>query len=137
VNSLLDFQIVEILDANDLAGALALSDLGGRHVAQSDMADQTLPLEIGDDAERLFERPVGRRVVPNHAALQHIDAEVVQIVVHGQRELLASHCRKNRAFGTACRTHFRAPGLEPSFPVPASPEPGFYEEVTTLPNAEV
>jgi hypothetical protein len=48
-------EIVEILDADDIADAATFSHLRRGNMAQSDMADQPLPLQIGKDGKRFFD----------------------------------------------------------------------------------
>ena len=50
------------------------------------MAHEALPLQLGQDGERLLERAFGGSVHVEHAAqvdhVEHVQAEVAQIVVH-------------------------------------------------------
>ena len=49
-------EVVVVLHADDRRDAARLRDLGGRDVAQAEMADQALALELGQRGERLLER---------------------------------------------------------------------------------
>ena len=50
------------------------------------MADQSLPLKLGQRGERLLDRTLGGPVDVEHDAqvddVEHVEAEVAQIVVH-------------------------------------------------------
>ena len=72
--------VIEVLHANDLGDAARLSDLSGRDVAQAEMADQALSLELGERGERLLDRFLARPVAASHEPqvddVENVDAEV-------------------------------------------------------------
>ena len=102
-------QIVVVLHADDLADPAPFRDLRGRHVAEPDMADQALPLQLGEHGERRLDRALGWAMHVEHAAqvddVEHVEAEVAQIVVDGLRQLFA---RKGRDPGPV----LAAPGAD-------------------------
>ena len=69
-----------------IARSGVLGDLRGRDVAQPDVADQALALQLGEHGERRLDRALGGAVDAEHAAqvdhLEHVEAEVAQVVVH-------------------------------------------------------
>ena len=62
-------------------------DLPGGHIAESDVPDQTLALKLGQHAERGFDGTFGRTVGVEHGPqidyVQHVAAQVAQVVVDG------------------------------------------------------
>ena len=64
----------------------ALGDLLGRHVAEPDMADEALPLQLGERRQRRLDRALGRAVDVEHDAqvddLERVEPQVAQVVVH-------------------------------------------------------
>ena len=59
------------------------------------MADQALPLQLGQRGERRLDRALARPVAVAHHAqiddLQRVDAQVAQVVVHRARQLGGRH----------------------------------------------
>ena len=51
------------------------------------MTHEALPLELGERRERRFDRPFGRAVRAEHDPkidhVQHVEAEIAEVVVHG------------------------------------------------------
>ncbi len=73
-----------VLHADDLGDAARLGDLRGGDVAEAEMADQALPLQLGERGERLLDRAFARPVNAADAQVddvEHVDAEVPQVVV--------------------------------------------------------
>ena len=72
-------------------------DLRGSDVAQPDVAHQALPLELGQRRERRLDRPLGRAMHVEHDAqidhVEHVEAEIAQIVVHRLRQFFAREGR--------------------------------------------
>ena len=87
-------KVVEVLHADDFGDAAPLRDLGGRDVAQADVADQALPLELGEHGQRCLDRALpGTVAVPHDAQIddvEHVEAQVAQIVVHRLRSVLGA-----------------------------------------------
>ncbi len=102
-------QVVLVLHAHDLGDTTAFRDLGRRHVAQPDVTHESLTLQIGQHRERRFDRTFCRPVHVEHDAqvhdVDHVQAEVAQIVVHGLRELFT---RVQRGFQEASAPRLRA-----------------------------
>ena len=96
-----------VLHADDLADLSPVRDLRRRDVAKPDMAHQTLPLQFGQCGERRFERAFDRALDVEHAAqvddVEHVEAEVAQIVVHRLRQFFRRHRRDPRAVVAAPR----------------------------------
>ena len=57
--------VVEVLHAHDLGDRLRLGQLGSSDVAQADVADQTLALEVGQYSHLLGDGPLRRGRGPN------------------------------------------------------------------------
>lgn len=93
-----------VLDADDLADLSAFSDLGGGDVADADVVNQALALEVAKCGEGGHERAFGRGVAW-HAAevddLKGVEAQVAEIVVDGGGEVVGGEGRVPRAFRAA------------------------------------
>ena len=80
-------EVVVVLHASHLGDAARLHDLGGGDVAQPELADQPLSLELGQRGERLLDRAFARPVNLAHHAqvddVERLDAEVAEVVVDG------------------------------------------------------
>ena len=83
-----------VLHADDLGDGAPLRDLRRRDVAEPDMADQALSLQLGERGERRFDRPFGGPVHAEHDAqvddVEHVEAEVAQVVVNRARQFLGA-----------------------------------------------
>ncbi len=79
-------QIVVVLHADDLHHSAAFLDLLGRHVAEADVPDQPLLLQLGQGRQRGLDRSLGwtmdgaREAQIDH--LEHVQAQVAEVVVH-------------------------------------------------------
>ena len=88
--------VVLVLHAGDLADQPSFCDLRGGDVAQSDVAHQTLTLQIGQHRDRRLDRALGRTVVamvvaehrPEVHDVEHLEAEVAEVVMNRLRQLL-------------------------------------------------
>lgn len=84
-------QIVMILHADNLAYPATLRGLRGCDIAQPDVTHETLTLEVGQNAERRFDRPFGRSMRVEHAAkidhVEHIEDEIAEVIVDRLGEL--------------------------------------------------
>ena len=82
--------VVLILHADDLGHLAALLDLRGGDVAEPDMPDEALLLQLHERAEGRLDRSLARALAAAHASqvddVERIDAEMTQIVVHGERQ---------------------------------------------------
>src|ERR1700722_10066317 len=94
-------QIVIVLHTDDLADPASLFDLRGSYVAQPDMTHQTLPLKVGEDGERRFERTLGGVMHVEHAAqvdyVEHIQTQIAEVVVDRLSEFFAREGRDPRS----------------------------------------
>jgi len=74
------------------------------------VADEALALEIGQDSQRLFERTFGRADVAEHQPqigdLDHVDAQIVEVVVDGGGQLVAREGGVPRRILAAPRSEF-------------------------------
>ena len=90
-------EIVVVLNADDRGDPASFRDLRGRDVAEPDVADEALPLELGQGCQRRFDRPFGGAVRREHGPqvddLENIEAEVAQVVVDRLRQLLGREGR--------------------------------------------
>ena len=98
-------QVVHVLHARDRADTARVGDLRRRHVAQADVAHETLQLQFGQRSERLLERAVGRSMDAEHAAkvddVEDVQAEVAKVVVNRVGQCLARHGRDPRTVRAA------------------------------------
>ena len=98
-------QIVVVLHADDLADPASFRDLRRRDVAQPDVTHQALPLQFGEHGERRLDRAFGGSMDAEHAAqvdhVEHIEAEIAQIVVHRLSQLLGREGRNPRSVRAA------------------------------------
>ena len=78
-------EIVKVLHADDVAYAASLFDLRRRDITQPDMTHQALPLEIGQNRKRRFERPFCGMMQIEHAPQIHdidrFDTKIADVVV--------------------------------------------------------
>ena len=69
------------------------------------MAHQALPLQLGQDGERLLDRAFGRAMHVEHDPqvddVEHVEAEIAQVVVHRLRQLLGREGRHPRSVRAA------------------------------------
>ena len=78
--------VVQILNADDLRNGLGLGQLARINVAETEMANESLLLQLGEYGQRFFDGPVRR---PHHPANPKIDdiervaAQISQIVMNG------------------------------------------------------
>lgn len=90
-------EIIEILNANDVADAASFRHLRGCHIAKANMPDQTLPLEVGQHCKGFFNLSFGwRRHIKHHAKiydLERLETKMAQIVVHRLNEFLTREGR--------------------------------------------
>ncbi len=79
-------QVVVVLHADYRRDALRLGNLPGGDVADAEMANQTLLLQLGQCTELWLDGAFGRRVHGAHGAqvdhIEHIQSQVAQVVVH-------------------------------------------------------
>ncbi len=79
--------VLHALDRRDPAG---LGHLRGRHDAHPEVADQPLPLQLGERRERLLDGSVGGAVERADAEVhdvEHVERQVREVVVDGLAEL--------------------------------------------------
>ncbi len=78
-------QIVVVLHADYVGDRLRLAYLGCRDVAQADVADQPLALEVGQHRHLLGDRPLLEAVArPHHAVVddvERVQAQVAKVVM--------------------------------------------------------
>ena len=83
-------EVVLVLHAGDRDDAPRVRDLTRRHVAEPDVADEPLALQLGQRRELFLQRPLLRAVDAEHAAqvhhVEHVQAEVAEVVVHRLRQ---------------------------------------------------
>ena len=77
-------QIVVVLYAHDLRDRSPINELTIRNVAQPNVLDETLSLEICQNSERLRERSIGQAGVVDTKIdnVQSIEAKMTKIVVN-------------------------------------------------------
>ncbi len=93
-------QVVVVLHAHDVGDRLRLGHLGGRDVAQADVADQPLALEVGQHRHLLGDGPLlGAVARPHHAVVddvERVQAEVAEVVVDAGGQVLGRDGRLPR-----------------------------------------
>src|SRR5579872_470383 len=78
--------VVEILHADNLGYGLRFSELLGRNVAQTDMPDQSLTLEVDEDGQWLLDRFLPRfreSADPKIDNVEMVEAKISQVVLNG------------------------------------------------------
>jgi len=83
--------VVEILHADNLRHGLRFGQLLGRNVAQADVTDQPLTLELDERGQRLFDRSFRRFREPSNAEIhdvKSVQAKIPKIVVNAVNEFL-------------------------------------------------
>jgi len=77
-------QIIVVLHAHDLRDRSPINELTIGNVAQPNVLDETLSLEIGQNSERLRERSIGQTGVVNTKIdnVQNIEAKMAKIIVN-------------------------------------------------------
>ena len=102
-------QIVLVLHAGDAADAPGVRDLARRDVAQADVTDQPLLLQLGERGERFVQRSLGGAVHVEHRPqvdhLEPLQAQVAQVVVHRLAQLLRREGRVPGSVRAAHRAH--------------------------------
>src|SRR4029077_10695096 len=101
--------IVEILHADNLCHRLRFGQLLGRNVAQTDMTDQSLPLEFDEHGQRLFDRFLSRfreATDPKIDDIEMVEAEIPQVVMDSIHQLLVGKSVKPGFVWTSACTHF-------------------------------
>jgi len=98
-------QVVAVLHADDVADPPSGRDLGWSHVAQSDVSHESLPLQVREDGESRVDQLAGTISVVEHVAkiddVEHVDAQIAQVVVH-RSDQLVGRCRfEHRSIGPA------------------------------------
>jgi hypothetical protein len=92
-------------DADDVGDTPAFGYLSRRDVAEAEMSNQALALQLGQRRERRLDRTLGRAMHVEHDAqiddVENIEAEIAQVVMHCCRKLLGGKSRVPRAIGTA------------------------------------
>jgi len=84
-------QVVEVLHGDDRSDRLRLGELPGGDIADPKVANEPLPPQLGENAERLPERVVGRAVVFADTQVDDVErfyAEVPDVAVHRVNEAL-------------------------------------------------
>ena len=79
-------EIVMVLQADDLGDAVCLLELAGGHVAQAELSDQALPLELGQGRKLFLDRALVRLENAADAQVDHVERvnpEVAEVVVDG------------------------------------------------------
>src|SRR6185437_16344642 len=97
-------EVVVILNADDLANAARLFELARRDVAQPEVSDQSLLLEIDQRGKLFLDRTLARSVKAAHAQVDNIerfDFEVSQVVMDSARELSRLQGRNPRGVITS------------------------------------
>ena len=92
-------QVVEVLDAHDLGDRLRLGHLGGRDVAQADVADQPLTLQVGQDLDLIRDRPLRRLEHPADAEIhdvERVEAEILEVIVNARDQVVLAVRRPPR-----------------------------------------
>src|ERR1700683_5747478 len=94
-------QVVMILHAHDVCDANCFVELFRRDVAETNMVDQALALQVRKRLERRFDRACSRTVNAEHEAqvddVEGVEAEVTQVVMYGARQLLGREGRGPRS----------------------------------------
>src|SRR6267154_4213123 len=102
-------QIVEVLDADYFGDRLSLSQLLRSDVAEAEMTDQSLLLELGKHRQRFFDRFFRRFRHSSHSKVNHnqrVESEISQVVVDGINQLLSRQCMRPGLVVTTASTHF-------------------------------
>ena len=97
-------EVVVVLHADDLGDAARLLELAGGHVAQSEVSDQALPLELGERRKLFLDRALARPVKAADAQvddIERIDPEISEVVVDGAREIGRGEGRNPRGVRAA------------------------------------
>ena len=85
--------IIQVLHAHDRSDPTAFRNLRGGDVAETEVADQALLLQLGEHRKRRFNRSFGGRMDIKHGPevddVQHLEAEVAQVVMDGLGEFFA------------------------------------------------
>src|SRR5262245_22785572 len=84
--------VVEVLDANDLSDFLSFLELPGSDVAQTDVANQSLALQIGERHKRLLDRSFQWLRNSTYAQVddvEAIDTKIPKVVMRAVDQLLA------------------------------------------------
>ena len=79
-----------VLHADDLGDAVRLFELARGHVAQAELSDQALLLELGQRRKLFLDRALDRLINAADAQVDHVERihpEVPQVVVDGAREV--------------------------------------------------
>ena len=96
-------QVVVVLHAHDVGDRLRLGHLGGRDVAQADVADQPLALEVGQHRHLLGDGPLLGAVDRPHRAVvddvERVQAQVAEVVVDAGGQVLGRDGRLPRPVG--------------------------------------
>jgi len=96
--------VVKILNANYLRDGLSLGQLFGGNVAQADVADESLTLELGKHGQRFLNRSLRWFCESTHAKIydvKNVEAQILQVVVNCVDEVLAGQSRNP---GFVCAT---------------------------------
>src|SRR5271168_196838 len=83
--------VVEVLDANDLRDFPSFLELPWSDVAETDVANQPLTLQLGEHSKRFRDGALRRLLHSTYAKVDDIemtDTEVAQIVLHAVNQVL-------------------------------------------------
>ena len=106
--------IVEILHTHDLRRVLCLGQLLSRDIAQSDMANQPLALELDEHSQRFFNRFVRRSRHSSHPEIDNVKAlkaKISQVIM--AQELIAERIQFNTVEArSSVRDRLRREGVD-------------------------
>src|SRR6266404_6867346 len=95
-------EVVVVLDADDPGDAARLPDLGGCHIAETELADQPLALELSERGKLLLDRALAWPVNAADAQVDHVkgvNLEVPEVVMDAAREVRRGERRNPRGVG--------------------------------------
>ena len=101
--------VIEVLDADDLRDGLGLSKLRGADIAQAEMTNESLALQLGEHDERFGDGAFGRPRDPSDPQVDDIQgfkAEVAEVVVNRVDEFLPGESGDPRLVGAAASAYF-------------------------------
>src|SRR5262249_34341793 len=101
--------VEKVLDADDRSDLPRLRELPGRDIAQTEMTDQSLTLEVRKRGERFFNRSLRWFEHLAHAQIDHVEliqAEIPEVVMNRADQFLARKSVNPRLVGSPARAHF-------------------------------
>ncbi len=104
-------EVVLVLHADDVRDGASLGDLLGCHVAEPDVPNEPLTLQVSQHLDLLLDRSLSRPVHPEHDAkvdnLERIEPQVAQVVVYGAGQFRGRVRRVPRTVGSTLRANLR------------------------------